>query len=29
VSFILAIYFDDALYFNSAFRNRIEFVDIL
>jgi hypothetical protein len=29
VSFILAIYFDYALYFNSAFRNRIEFVDIL
>jgi hypothetical protein len=29
VCFILAIYFDDALYFNSAFNDRIEFVDIL
>ena len=29
VCFILAIYFDDALYFNSAFNDRIEFVEIL
>lgn len=29
VSFVLAIYFDDALYFNLAFSDRIEFVDSL
>jgi hypothetical protein len=29
VSFIMAIYFDDVLYFNSAFSDLIEFVDSL